>query len=46
MAIAEKGLKPGMSIPFFSLKDVEGRIIDSNQFRGHPFLLYFLRGTW
>ncbi|HET7627307.1 MAG TPA: hypothetical protein VFK44_02865 [Bacillales bacterium] len=41
-----KGLKPGSLLPGFSLQDPEGKTYTSGQFRGRPFLLYFLRGTW
>jgi len=42
----DKGLRPGTQIPSFSLEDVDGQTYRSEQFRGRPFLLYFLRGTW
>lgn len=41
-----KGLNPGSGIPSFTLEDATGRIYNKEQFRGRPFLLYFLRGTW
>lgn len=41
-----KGLMPGSHIPAFSLKDAAGKRYDSKQWKGSPFLLYFLRGTW
>lgn len=41
-----KGLEPGSPIPSFLLEDVEGKTYTAEQFRGRPFLLYFLRGTW
>jgi peroxiredoxin len=42
----DKGLKPGSQIPEFVLEGVEGKTYSSNQFKGKPFLLYFLRGTF
>lgn len=41
-----KGLQPGMAIPDFSLQDVNGTTYSSVQFKGQPWLLYFMRGTW
>lgn len=42
----KKGIRPGTAIPSFSLEDVDGKTYIAEQFRGRPFLLYFLRGTW
>ncbi len=42
----DKGLKSGSQIPAFTLDGVDGKTYTANQFRGTPFLLYFLRGTF
>lgn len=41
-----QGLAPGSPIPSFSLENEKGKTYKAEQFKGRPFLLYFLRGTW
>lgn len=41
-----KGIQPGSPIPSFTLEGADGETYTVEQFRGRPFLLYFLRGTW
>lgn len=46
MPKTDKGLKPGSPIPKFTLEGVDGKTYSSEQYKGTPFLLYFLRGTF
>lgn len=41
-----KGIQPGSPIPNFTLEGADEKMYTAEQFRGRPFLLYFLRGTW
>lgn len=41
-----KGIEIGKAAPSWELKDLEGRLVKSEKFRGKPLLIFFFRGTW
>ncbi|MCD8509893.1 MAG: redoxin domain-containing protein [Bacillus sp. (in: Bacteria)] len=41
-----KGLQPGEVIPSFSLEGTDGKTYASEDYKGKPFLLVFLRSTF
>src|SRR3954453_21309323 len=46
MPLLDKGLKIGEAAPTWQLAGLDDKLVNLEQFQGHPLLLIFLRGTW
>lgn len=42
----QQNFKPGITVPDFTLKDVEGRTVRSSDFRGKKYIVLDFWGTW